>query len=121
MEQLLSIYNLEKFLYFDGESEICSIQLNRLIDIEKILEIEKKLKELNLDKFNLSKLMLNLKIMKSSFIKYPILFEMEMIAKNKRQAFLFEKIIEKIVNLYNIGKIIIKKEPPVILYEEKYF
>lgn len=118
LEQFLSIYNLEKFLYFEGESEICSLQLYKIFDKEKLPEIEKKL---NLDKFSLSKLMMNLKIMKSSYIKYPLLFEIEMIAKNNRQAFLFEKIIERIVYLYDIGQIMVKKEPPVILYEEKYF
>lgn len=112
IDDFLKVYNLDKFLFFEGESEIASIELSNIINREKLLQ------NLKVEKvYKLDELKLNLKIMYCNYLKYPLLFEIEMIAKNKKQAFLFEKIIEEIADLYNLKEQVIRKEPPILLFE----
>jgi hypothetical protein len=114
-DDFLRFYNLDKFLFFEGESEVASIELVKIIDKEKLLQIQKIKKDFKFDELNLLKL--NLKIMYCSYLKYQLLFEVEMMADDKKQAFLFEKIIEKIVDSYNLYNLVVKKEPPILLFE----
>lgn len=141
LDRISLIYDIEKFLYFEGESEVSSIELNKILNKEKIFQIlmdnkftdnnlidnnivdSKKIKKridesYGLINLNTDELKLNLKIMYCSYIDYPLLLEIELISKEKRLAFLYEKIIKNIVEYYDLSNFMIKKEPPVLLFEK---
>lgn len=101
----LNFLNLDKFLFFEGESELASIALSKFFSEKENKKIEKQ--------------RLNLKILYSKQIKYPILFEIELMADNEKQAFFYETLLRKVVDEYNLGSKIIRKEPPTIVYENR--
>jgi len=118
IDDFFASYNIYKFLYFEGESEISEVDLSMFINKSLINKIKRPWSEKRYltDYENLK---LNLKIMYCNYIKFPLIFEIELIANNKWKAFFFEKIIKEIVYDYNISNIVIRKEPPFLLYETK--
>lgn len=116
VNSFISNMNYDVFLFFEGESEVLSIKIKDFIENHFIGKIKEKL-----DIKNIDNLKVNLKIMYCDYINYPVIFEVEMISDEFKKALIFEKIIKEIAYLYNISNFYLKKEPPSLMLENKYY
>lgn len=112
---LLKTFNFQEFLSFEGESEVLSIGFNDFVKDMDGFQINKEYL-----RCALKKLKFNIKIMYCEKLVFPLLLELELISKNKKMAFIYEKIIKEITQYYKLNNLYIKKEPPTILYEQTH-
>ncbi len=120
VNSFISKMNYDVFLFFEGESEVISLKLKDFIENHFIDKIKEKLDIKNIDNL-IDNLKVNLKIMYCNYINYPVIFEVEMISDEFKKALILEKIIKEIVYIYNINNFYLKKEPPSLMLENKYY